>query len=466
MSPTNSFWNDAPAFFQYITRVQSFLQSGQPDNDFLLYLPIQDIWHEQRGHFFTTFAIHGMRERLPDFCDAVDKIMQSGFDLDYISDRFLQTTTVEKGLLKTEGGTTYKALILPAVKRIPLATMEQIHKLTEKGATVIFAEQYPEDVPGLANLEARREHFYKLLAALPVVESFNVVIQNTLGKGKVITGSNYEDILKLWTNNQELFVSELGGQLVRRKHNNGHIYFLSMLSNNPVDGWVSLGVHARSAVLFDPMSGAKGKAKLRNNEAKTEVYLQLKPGESILIKTFNKEVESAEWNYVTPTKERVELKNDWTLRFPESDPAIDETFRLNELTSWTEIDHDSLKVNRGTGVYSLTFQFRKNSNSEYLLSLGDVRESARVTINGLDAGTLYAVPLETKIGNLLQDGKNTIEIAVTNLPANRIADYDRKGVVWRIFQEINFVSITYKPTQFDKWDILPSGLLGRYLFRR
>lgn len=172
-----------------------------------------------------------------------------------------------------------------------------------------------------------------MLAAFPVVESFNVVIQNTLGKGKVITGSNYEDILKLWTNNQELFVSELGGQLVRRKHNNGHIYFLSMLSNNPVDGWVSLGVHARSAVLFDPMSGAKGKAKLRNNEAKTEVYLQLKPGESILIKTFNKEVESAEWNYVTPTKERVELKNDWTLRFPESDPAIDETFRLNELTS-------------------------------------------------------------------------------------------------------------------------------------
>lgn len=47
MSPTNSIWKDAPALFQYITRCQSFLQSGKPDNDFLVYLPVYDVWHEQ-----------------------------------------------------------------------------------------------------------------------------------------------------------------------------------------------------------------------------------------------------------------------------------------------------------------------------------------------------------------------------------------------------------------------------------
>ena len=460
MSPTNTIWKDAPAFFNYIARVQSFLQSGKPDNDFLLYLPIYDIWEEQRGNYFTTFAIHGMRERLPDFCDAVDKIMESGYDLDYISDRFLMTTTLENGLLKTEGGTTYKALILPAVKNIPLETMEQIKKLTEKGATVIFVEQYPDDVPGLANLEARKEQFNKVMSGFPKVDSFDNVIRSTLGKGAVITGNSYSDILKSWRGNQELFVSELGGQLVRRKHENGHIYFMSMLSNNPVDGWVGLGVNARSAMIFDPMNEEKGKARLRNNDGKIEVYLQLKPGESVIIKTFYNEVEAPEWSYFAPAGEMVVLNNDWTLSFPESDPAIDETFRINNLSSWTDIGHDSLKVNRGTGLYSKTFQFKKNPGSEYLLSLGDVRESAQVKINGKDAGTLYAVPFETKIGDLLQDGDNSIEIEVTNLPANRIADYDRKGVEWRIFQEINFVSITYQPTKFDIWNIMPSGLLG------
>jgi len=459
MSPTNPFWKDAPAFFRYITRVQSFLQSGQPDNDFLLYLPIYDIWHEQRGDFYTTFAIHGLSERLPDFGNAVDRIMQSGFDLDYISDHFLQTTTVENGLLKTEGGTTYKALIMPAVKLIPQAMLEQIKKLAEQGATVIFVEHYPSDVPGLSGLEERRSRFHTLLSAFPEIKSFKHVTRSNFGNGAVITGHGYSDILGLWKGSQELFVTEWGGQLVRRKHENGHIYFLSMLSNNPVDGWVGLGVNAESALFFDPMNGKKGKALLRKHNGKTEVYMQLKPGESMIIKTFFHPVEAEKWAYFEPAGEVTELNSDWTLSFTDSDPAVSDMFHIDTLSSWTEIGPDVLKINRGTGIYHKTFQFRKNPGSDYLLSLGDVRESARVRINGRDAGTLYAVPFETNIGDLLLDGENSIEIAVTNLPANRIADYDRKGVEWRIFHEINFVSITYQPTRFDTWDVMPSGLL-------
>ncbi len=465
MSPTNPFWKDAPAFFSYITRVQSFLQSGQPDNDFLLYLPIYDIWNEQRGNFYTTFAIHGMRARLPEFGDAVDRIRQSGFDLDYVSDRFLQTTTLENGLLKTEGGTTYKALILPAVKLIPLETMGQIIRLAEQGATVIFAERYPSDVPGLSVLEERRDLFHEQVSKLPQIKSFEKMARSILGKGAVITGHDYTEILGLWRGSQELFVNEWGGQLVRRKHENGHIYFMSMLSNNPVDGWVGLGVNAESALFFDPMSGKKGKALLRKHNGKTEVYMQLKPGESMIIKTFFHPVEAEKWPYFEPVGEVTELNSDWTLSFTDSDPAVSDMFHIDTLSSWTEMGPAVLKINRGTGVYRKTFPFRKNPGSDYLLSLGDVRESARVRINGRDAGTLYAVPFETKIGDLLLDGENSIEIAVTNLPANRIADYDRKGVEWRIFHEINFVSITYQPTRFDIWDVMPSGLLGPVTIR-
>lgn len=89
-----------------------------------------------------------------------------------------------------------------------------------------------------------------------------------------------------------------------------------------------------------------------------------------------------------------------------------------------------------------------------------MRESAVVRINGEVADTLYAVPFETQIGHLLKEGENKIEIDVTNLPANRIADYDRRGVEWRIFHKINFVSITYQPTKFDIWEVVPSGLRG------
>lgn len=461
MSPTNTIWKDAPAFFNYIARIQSFLQIGKPDNDFLLYLPIYDIWEAQRDHYFTTFAIHGMRERLPDFCDAVEEIMECGYDLDYISDHFIGTTSVENGLLKTEGGTTYKALILPAVKYIPAETMEQIKKLTEQGATVIFAEHYPSDVPGLSQLKERRERFNTSLSQFPQVRAFENMSVRPLGKGTVITGTDYREMVAKWKENEETFVSEQGGQLIRRSHENGHIYFFSMLHNNSVEGWITLGVKAGSAIFFDPMTGRKGQAAIRQNNGRTQVYMQLKPGESIILKTFSgKNTITGEWAYYQPTGKQIELNNGWELSFEESEPAVAEQFHLDTLTSWTNLDNDILKKNMGTGRYRLTFDFTKEPGHEYRISLGDVRESARLRVNGKDAGTLFAVPFEAMIGSFLHDGENTIEIGVTNLPANRIADYDRRDVDWRIFHEINFVSITYKPTLFDHWDVVPSGLLG------
>ena len=89
-----------------------------------------------------------------------------------------------------------------------------------------------------------------------------------------------------------------------------------------------------------------------------------------------------------------------------------------------------------------------------------MRESAKIRINGQDAGTLFSVPFSTKVTKFLKPGKNTIEIEVTNLPANRIADYDRKGIQWRKFKEINIVNIKYQPSDYSTWQTVPSGLLG------
>ncbi|MFV0522574.1 MAG: glycosyl hydrolase [Mangrovibacterium sp.] len=460
MSPTNTIWKDAPAFFSYITRVQSFLQDGKPDNDFLLYLPIYDIWEKEKGDFYTAFAIHGMRKRLPEFCESVEKIRALGYDLDYISDNFIKSTSVENGLLKTEGGVCYKALILPAVKLIPLDTMQKINQLIAQGATVVFVDNYPADVPGLAKLNERRSTFDNEIQKLPKTESFRSVSTQQLEKGKIITGHNFEKLLTETEANNEPFVSNFGGQLIRRSNDTGYHYFMTMLQNKYINTWVPLGVDAKSAMFFDPMTGKSGKASIRKHNGRTEVYMQLNPGESIILKTFNTDIKANDWLYLGKVSKTIVLDKKWQLQFNDSQPSISDEFTLDSLTSWTELAHDSLKVNKGTGIYSSSFNIRKNKNKEYILNLGDVRESARVVINGIVADTLFAVPFKTNISKLLKDGENTIEIDVTNLPANRIADYDRRGVNWRIFQEINFVSITYKKTKFDIWETMPSGLLG------
>jgi hypothetical protein len=61
---------------------------------------------------------------------------------------------------------------------------------------------------------------------------------------------------------------------------------------------------------------------------------------------------------------------------------------------------------------------------------------------------------------LLEPGRNVLEIEVTNVAANRIADLDRRHVSWKAFHEINFVNKNYKPFDASNWPVRDSGLLG------
>ena len=71
---------------------------------------------------------------------------------------------------------------------------------------------------------------------------------------------------------------------------------------------------------------------------------------------------------------------------------------------------------------------------------------------------LFAVPFRLDITDFLREGSNTIEIEVTNLPANRIAQMDRQGIKWRHFKDINVVNLNYKPALYSDWQTVPSGL--------
>jgi hypothetical protein len=93
------------------------------------------------------------------------------------------------------------------------------------------------------------------------------------------------------------------------------------------------------------------------------------------------------------------------------------------------------------------------------LDLGAVHASARVRLNGIDLGILIAPPFTVEARGLRQ-GANLLEIEVTTTAANRIRDLDRRGVAWRVFHDINFVNIDYKPFDASEWPVRPSGLAG------
>lgn len=453
MSPTNTIWRDAPAFFSYITRCQSFLQSGKPDNDFLVYLPVYDMWSDREGRLLM-FDIHKMAERAPTFIAAVNRIYQAGYDMDYTSDNFIRTATCVDGKIVTSGGATYKALVIPGVRLMPHDVVAKLFRLAEEGATIVFLDHYPTDVPGYANLEVRRAHFAQLMAKK----------DKLVAKGKVLFGTDYAQTLAQTAAQPELMKTQFGLSSIRRTNDSGYHYFIAALNSQDHEGWIPLSIQATSAVIFDPLTGNTGKAKLRQADGQTQVYLQLASGASLILKTFTThDVPLAAWKYYQPDTKELLLGSKWGFRFVESTPTVAQTPDSVSLGSWTELPVQGVAANMGTAAYTTTFCLDGNpalAGQEYQLNLGDVRESARITINGTEVTTLWSLPYRCLIGRYLRPDQNVLTVEVTNLPANRIAAMDRNKQEWRIFKEINLVDRNYEKRGYGHWQPMPSGLLG------
>lgn len=449
MSPTNSIWRDAPAFFSYVTRCQSFLQMGKPDNDFLVYLPVYDMWQEQDGRLLM-FDIHKMAKRAPRFIKAVHRISEAGYDMDYISDDFIRSLTCVDGKLLTSGGTAYQALLIPGARLMPDDVIAKIFRLADEGATIVFLEQYPEDVPGYARLDARRSSFNKLMAQ-----------KDKPRKGRILFGTDYARTLGETGVQPETMKAVNGLSYIRRSNKDGHHYFISALKREDTEGWIPLSVPAISAMIYNPLTGESGKARLRQQGGHTEIFLQLASGESLLLKTFtHANVDVPAWQYWQPQTNGKAIPGKWAFHFVESTPVVVAAPDSVFLGSWTELPVAEVKNTMGTACYTTTFNVDGINASGWMLDLGNVRESACVRVNGREVATLWSVPYRCLIGRFLHSGDNTLEIEVTNLPANRIADYDRCDVKWRIFKEINIVDINYKGMGYADWDTVESGLIG------
>jgi hypothetical protein len=112
----------------------------------------------------------------------------------------------------------------------------------------------------------------------------------------------------------------------------------------------------------------------------------------------------------------------------------------------------------GTAKYTTEFNWESEAKNG-VLDLGSVKDCAHIKLNGKDFGALLGPDFKINVDNLEQ-GKNILQIEVTNVAANRIRDLDINGIEWRNFYDINFVNIDYEPFDASKWEIRDAGLLG------
>ncbi|WP_435132165.1 glycosyl hydrolase [Formosa sp. A9] len=437
-NPNLTIGESESELFNYIANCQSMLQSGQANNDVLLYWPIYDVWDDYlKGTLFFQFKIHSLDEWLhgTPFYKTTTNLMQQGYSLDFISDNFIAQAKVENGHIIVPGG-QYKSLVIPHCDNMPLKTLNKLMELQKQGASIIF-ENKPKSVPGNFNLEQQ-----------------NTELQTV---AKTITPSSdvFSDLAKANIHPETLV--NTGLKYIKRAVDGETIYYLVNHTAELVNSLIPINSNNKDVIIFDPLTRHFGQAATKNSDNKTLVKVQIEPGQSLFLKTeTNSEI--ADWNYFETEKETYPISGTWKLEFTKGGPKLPQAAEISDLDSWTTLGPE-YEAFSGTAKYSISFKNPDATVKHWQLHLGDVRESAKVWLNGKLVGTAWSVPYQLQLDNL-NAGDNQLTIEVTNLAANRIRAKEMRGEEWKNFYEINMVDKDYQKFDATKWNPMPSGLLN------
>ena len=415
MNPRNPFWRDVPTLAAYITRCQSIFQTWTPDEDVLVYWPIRDLWWNAEG-FEQQLTVHRRAwfegQPIGTLCQA---LYDRGYAYDYVSDRMLRQ--VAAGTLKLPA--RYRVLVVPQCRHMPEATARAIAALEAKGLRVV-REGTDESRPDGGSPCGRSALVAALDAAGAVRMPFNA--------------SN--------------------GLLATRFAKDGtRIHFVANQGKS-----AKTVTFERPFTVMDPMTGS----------IRTVISLELPPGHSAFVACESRQdggspcgrgatccARSTESGRGALPRDRIPVPGPWRLAPVCGGPTLPSATNLASLVAWSTFDPAFC----GTMRYTTTFDAPAQAVTQ--LDLGDVRESARVRLNGVDLGCRILSPFtfDVPAGTLKSHG-NELEVEVTSLGANRIRWNDLNGVKWKYFTDINIVTSDYKKFDASTWPVRTNGLLG------
>ncbi len=461
--PNNSLWPHLRGLNDYIARCQSVLQAGVPDNELAIYWPVFDVWNDASG-MDKPLSVHHVDKWLhpTSFYKNLSSLQSMGYSLDFVSDKMLGQANAANGIFSVStAGAAHKVLLVPATGKMPVSTFENIIRLVKEGARVVM-EKLPDDVPGFYETEKQRASLIALGQSLSFSAANQELQVASIGKGQLILGNLQKGLNYLKLLPEPLAAEGLG--FIRRKTSDGKFYFIVNNTGRDIDQSVVLQSREKFVQLLDPLNGAISRLAVTQKGAAIGVRLQLKSGQSVILKLSEKEAKAPFYQYESALGDAIDLtRNQWSLRFTQGGPQLPSPITMTSIRPWTDFTQDAATQSfSGTGIYTTTFSITSKAR-DYILRFDQLHESARVIINGKEAGLVWSLPYELRVGNYLKQGLNTIQIEVCNLMANRIKDMDEKGEVWRNYHEINFVNINYKDFNAAAWKVQPSGVGGRVI---
>ena len=507
MNPRITWWSKAMPFMDYLARCCFMLQQGHYVADVAYY------YSDQAPNFWPYY--HNVPEK-PQING-----LGSGYEYDVVNtDVILNRMTVKDGRIVLPDGMSYRLLVLPDKKDIPLEVLRKLEKMVSEGATIIGSK--PSEVPGLHDFENQTGILRELADKMWGECNGSTIKVNKYGKGRIIWGYTPEQWLKKEAVGPDFqcknpkFNSSFN--FIHRETEFSHIYFIGNKTLNAVNAECLFRIKNSVPQLWDPSDGSVSKQFVyRTETGGITMPVSLPPGGSVFV-VFNKSNKPSGLLSVTVEKinstddlpvQQVLSKNgkstilecwqngkyiltnrngkqkqvvvdnisapikidgEWNVEF-DPDWGAPEKVVFHELISWTEHDSNGIKYYSGKGVYK-----KKISVPDYMpgdgpgiyLDLGGVGEVAEVYINGKSAGIVWKPPFRTDITKLVKSGENDLKVEVFNLWINRLTG-DANLPENERFTKTNIRSDGSTPkVPAEPWKVKPSGLFGpvRLLFSR
>ncbi|MCF6403572.1 hypothetical protein L3C95_11840 [Chitinophaga filiformis] len=434
----NTWWRHAPAWIDYLSRVQHLLQQGSFVGDVCV------IRNDELDYLAGEDPTDSIRAAL------------KGYDFDFCSQEEVLQMRVQNGRLYLPQGQDYRVLVLPPNRMLQWPVLKHLQQLIQQGAIVVgLPPVSPSGLTSAGQLAA----YEKIRSAV-----WNNKTEATYGRGKVYTAGKLQDILR--DNNILPDVETTGGDSLRfihRRTRDADIYFISNQANRELREVVKLRTARGRPQLWHPV---QGKIHDIDNytiaDSSTSFLLSLAPyGSTCVVFTEGKgnsgAVSTVQALNVPAPVYSMSLGRSWELQFLDGMGAP-ASMQMDSLRLWNTFAEPAIKYYSGTVAYSQTFHL-PDSLAPYRsceLQLEQLYDLAAVRINGREVGVIWTKPYTIDITSWLHQGSNSIELQVTNRWINRLIGDEQDSTQQR------YTFSTYKHyTARDS--VMPSGLAGKVL---
>jgi len=422
----NTWFGSAKSWIDYISRCSGMLQQGDFVADILAFVG------EDVPHYL------GWR-------DSFNPKIPSGYDYDGCDLQGLMEASVENGQIVLPSGMRYSVLLLPdGVLYMRLVVLEKIHQLVEAGAVVVGSR--PLGSPSMVDIGEGDVRHRQLVEEL-WGKSNGEKINHKFGKGRIFNAYSFEEIFAHLSVPADFSYKGIKEPLlyIHRRDAEKEIYFVSNQSEQAIQADVSFRAGPKQPELWNPETGEIVRPMISGIDGDiVTIPLRLEGTGSIFV-IFQTPLKdpvvsnnSSEPLFVDQngkpfkkvTTQKVSVPGPWQAQFDDV-PNSPGQQNFKTLTSWSESDKEKLKYFSGEALYRNTLNVSKNllkPNGELWLDLGEVNALATVRLNGHELPTLWKSPYRVRIDDIVNAGKNELEIVVVNSWNNRLYGDQKLGL--------------------------------------